>query len=283
MKNNIIKLFPLFLILFSTACFKYDTQFDGPYKDGDETTVELPKEVVYVAGGNVYLANEFVRDSIKIDNSGTVEVASINNDHSKVLFKRPGQNIMIYDIAAENVIGEVPNSETANWFDYHKNNQTVYYILSDDKLYTNGPEVLANNPINLRTLSGVFGTVKGVVVMENGNFVFSMASLSSNNKYLFESDGINILSQYQTTSARTSFRLNASETRLWSGNELNSFLYYYRVPQLTQLGDDSQYILGAPISSSLGYRITDSNPSQILTSISQSIQSPGGQITSIDF
>lgn len=282
MKNIFIKSIPLFFVIVLTSCFDYQTQFDGPYSDaGPDGDSKIPKEVVYVAGGNVYLANEFASDSILIENSGEVEIASINNEHSKVLFKKDNNNIQIYDIESGNVAGEVPDSETAIWFDYHKNNQTIYYLLTNDRLYTYGPDVLDNQPLNLRTLSGIAGKIKGVALTEAGTIIFSIVSTTTNNKYLIISDGTDVIDFFQSSYARINFRLNASEDRLWSGNDINSLLYQYRLPIFNQLSTSPFYIMGAPVAQDIGYRVTDDNT--IVTPISTVIQSPGGQITSIDY
>ena len=281
MKNTILKFLPLLLVIGLASCFDYETQFDGPYSDEENNTgFKLPKKVVYVAGGNVYLANEFAKDSIRIDNSATVDVASINNDHTNVLFKRTGENINIYNIESESITGQVPNTETAIWFDYHANNETIYFLLSNNLLDTYGPEVLTNRPIDLRTLGSVTGNVKGVAVMNNGEFVFSKISAIGNSEYLIKSDGINILKQFTTTFFHKNFRLNKGENWLWIGDTFDDGLYYYRMPEVSKYDDQFDYFIGAPTNSGFGYRVTQDN--KIRNSIWETIQSPGGQITSID-
>lgn len=282
--RQVVLLFP-FLLLGMVSCFNYETQFEGPYEDeeniGEE--VELPKVLVYVAGGNVYLADRFGRDSIILDNSGTVKVASINNEHSKVIFKPNNENIQIYDIATDRITGAINGTSTAVWFDYHANNETIYFLLSDGFLDTSGPEILANRPIQLKTHSARFGDPWGVTVLENGHFIFSLlTSTFLNDRFVFLSDGTQILEENETTSALTDMRLNHEETVLWSGDEFGTFLHIDFVPSLNSFDTETSARIGVPLTASQGYRVRD-NDMEIQTPDFRIVESPGGRITSIDF
>ena len=284
MKNSILLYFALFLG--TTACYNYETQFDGPY-DGSEIIedVALEKAVVYVAGGNVYLADRFVRDSIVIDNSGTVTIASINNAHTKVIFKQESKNIQIYDIALKTISGEVLDSEEAIWFDYHANNESIFFMEADGTLDTFGPEILATRPVDLKTHANIAGTVyvRGVTVLENGEFIYSILSASGffNTWYLVRSNGDNAPVLREVPNYRKYLRLNQEEDALWATTESVDRLYSYRVPELSTIEDYFQYVFGAPIGTTSGYKITDDN--EIYTPNFQTIASPGGEITAIDY
>ncbi len=278
------RLFALLLVLVCSACFNYETQFEGPYDPDseDKEEVVIPKEVVYVAGGNVYLANEFARDSVIIDDSGRIKVASINNNHTKVIYKENNQNIKIYDIESERITGEVPGSQDAFWFDFHANNETIYFFTTDSQLDTYGPEVLVKHPISLRTLSGVFGNARGGTVLENGDFIFSMESGGTfNNHFLFLADGNEVLEFRTQAVSKTHLRLDKEETILWSTDIFEGSQYITRVPSLSVLDQESQFNIGAPINSSQGYRVTRDN--EIYTPQFVTLNSPGGIITAIDF
>lgn len=287
MKNITIRIFALFVIFTIGSCYNYEEQYDGAYEDSatDEEII-IPKEVVFVAGGDVYLANQFVEDIIKIDGAGTVEVASINNNHTNVIFKRSGENILIYDIESETITEEIPDTETAIWFDYHKNNETVYHLSSEGILETFGKEVLPNNPINLRSLIIIAGgTVRGAAIMENGNIIYTVqGNIFSSTHYLLKANGTEVL-DYRTTGFyyRKNLRLNRDESTIWATPQDNSFLSYYRTSSLGIYDDDDYELsLGTPGEATTnGYTITSEN--EITTPYFVDIPSPGGEITAIDY
>ncbi len=285
MNIRVINFSLLLFALSITACFNYETQFEGPYEETDEVVApDFPKELVYVAGGNVYLADRFGRDSLILDNSGNVEIASINNDHTKVIFKKPNENIKVYDIEAGSITDEVPGTSTAIWYDYHANNQTVYFLLSDNNLNTYGPDVLSRKPINLSSLTPQLGDItKGVVVLENGDFIFSsFAPGIFNSRFIYSSNGTDILKQRETNSTRRYLRVNADEDRLWMSDEFDQFLHKYRVSGLSYIGSDlNGYYIGTPTEDGVGYVITEDNV--IRTPSFKAIESPGGNFSSVDF
>lgn len=285
MKNITIKTVAFFLIFTTSSCYNYEEQYDGEYEDSttDEEVV-IPKEVVFVAGGDVYLANQFVEDIIKIDETGTVEVASINNEHTKIIFKRSGENIQVYDIASETITEEIPDTETATWFDYHKNNETVYHLSAGGILKTVGPEVLTNNSIiNLNNLSIIDGSTRGAVILENGNIIFSVEGNAFDTNRIFISDGSEILVSRATNFFyRKDMRLNEEENILWAGHENDYSVGFYRTSDLFQENDeDTNSYLGVPKNADSGYKVNENN--EIITPNFQRIQSPNGEITSIDY
>lgn len=281
MKNTLYKITIAFCILASmNACLDYETQYEGPYEESFSDQ-SLARVLVYVAGGNVYLANRLAQDSIIIDNSGSVTIASINHEHTKVIFKSPGQNIQIYDIESGNISGEVPNTGLATWYEFHANNETIYFQIGVN-LDTYGPEVLPSRPVNLMLVSGLIGgRVTSPVILENGEVVFPIHSASIlNTRYLFHIDGNDVISSRVTTGGYEHCRLSADEFALWSGNEFGR-LYINRIQELTPISFFNDLLIGAPVSFNSGYTVNDDN--QIITPEGQLTNSPGGVISSIDF
>jgi len=279
----------IWMLLLSSGCLNYETQFEGPYEDVEDNTadtVELQQVVVFVAGGKVYLADENVKQIETIDDSGDVRIASINNEHSKVLYKRQGENIQIYNIEEKRVVDEVANSENANWFDFHANNQTVYYT-NGWELRTYGPEVLIANPIDIKQLSPVSGNsvfFKGVAVLQNGSFIYSI-SVSGAGDRLYLSDGDRNMASFTDLEFRHSLRINKDENEIWTASEYDNRLYVHNTTDLSKIKTDANHFLGAPTSNGQGYKVTafDEN-TIILPFLGVGVESPGNaRISSIDY
>ena len=286
MKNGNYLVILIGMLFLSSGCLNYETQFEGPYEDvEDNTPVELEKAVVFVAGGKVYLADENINQIETINNSGDVRVASINNEHSKVLYKRQGGNIQIYDIKEERVIDEIANSENANWFDFHANNETVYYTNSWE-LTTYGPEVLITNPIDIKQLSPVSGNTvffQGVAVLQNGNFIYSI-SVSGFGDRLYLSDGNSNMASFLDSEYRQFLRINKDENEIWATNEYENKLHIHNTTDLSKIETNDSYFLGAPTSNRQGYKITRDERTIVIPFLSASIDSPENErISSIDY
>ncbi|MEM1323018.1 MAG: hypothetical protein AAGG75_22320 [Bacteroidota bacterium] len=289
MKNNNYLAILFCILLLSAGCFDYETQFEGPYEDMEDTTsppIELPKVVVFVAGGKVYLADENINQIDTIYSSNDVRIASINNEHSKVAYKRLGENIQIYDIEEGRIVGEIANSENATWFDFHANNQTVYYT-NGWELTTYGPEVLLTNPTDIRQLSPLSGNgvfFKGAVVLENGNIIYSLSALGFGDR-LYLSTGTSNIASFTGTEFRHFLRINAAENELWAASEFDNKLHIHRTTDLSEIRTDRDHFLGAPTSNGAGYkvRIIDEEIIQI-PFLNLSVSSPGDErVTSIDY
>ncbi len=266
------------------SCTKYETQYEGPYSDKDlaeNNNSELSKELVFVSDGVVFLANKFVSDLLVVSDEGGVQVASINNNHTKVLYKRAGYNIQIYDIASGSNGEEVAGSSNAYWFDYHANNETIYF-LDGSNLHTVGPEVLLQNPVNLINESGIpNGYLRGATILENGHIVFSVLSLGTfTNRYLFLSDGEDILNTKETQGFMDRIRLSKEEDVLWCGDEYNNFLRQYSLSDLSS-ETLSSGVFGAPTGSNNGYIVTDDN--EIQTPGFGTVEITTGVVTAIDY
>lgn len=261
-----IKIILLFLLVSLSGCLKYETQFEGPYEDGtvNEIDVELPKELVILAEGDVYLANKFVEDFELIEDQGEVKLVSINHSHTKVAFKRSNENIQIFDIAQNMIIDEVPNSDNAFWFDFHANNETIYFY-SSWLLETYGPEVLQSNPTDIQALSPVSGNtvyLRGVAVLENGDFIYSISTNGVGDR-LYRSDGTTNLESELFSGFRKDLRLNKEEDALWAGSEYNNRLFFHNPITLVEEDKDDTYFIGAPIGLFNGYQISINSKDRI--------------------
>ncbi len=267
-----------------SSCFNYEAQFEGAYEDSEVVDPgELPKSVVLVAGGNVYLADEFFEGVEMIIGVSNVEVASINNAHTKVLFQEDGQDIQIYDVEQNIVTQGIPNSDDAIWFDYHANDETVYFLKRNGMMHTYGRRVLAREPFNIKSL-GFFSSVTGAAVLEDGRIVFSTFTPGGfNSRSLMITDlALTKVEELKSLQASaTNFRINQTEDILWSGTEFNNWVNFYRIPSLNFYDDDTNMLFGAPISFETGYKVNQNN--MISGPGFFNKDSPGGEITSIDF
>ncbi len=267
-----------------SSCFNYEAQFEGAYEDPEVADPGvLPKSVVLVAGGNVYLADDFFEEIDMIEGVSNVEIASINHAHTKVLFQEDGQNIQIYDLESKSIIGEVPESEKAMWFDYHRNNETVYFLTVNGWMHTHGPDILAQEPFNFRMID-FSSRVTGAAVLEDGRIVFSTFLPGGiNNRSLKLTDqALTRVEEYKLLQASaTNFRINEAENILWAGTEFNNWMNFYRIPSLNFYDDDTNMLFGAPLNFETGYKVNQNN--MISGPGFFSKDSPGGEITSIDF
>lgn len=245
--------------------------------------------LVILADGDIYLANEFVEDFKLIEEEGTVELVSINNNHTKVAFKRDNENIQIYDIASDMIIDEVPNSASAFWFDFHANNETVYFY-SSWLLKTYGPEVLLNNPTDIMNLSPISGSsvyIKGVVILENGNIIYSIDAPGAGAR-LYLSDGVTNLANSVFSNFRKNLRLNEAEDALWTASEYNNKLHIHNTATLEEEDVNDDFFIGSPINFYNGYKVLGTNKKRIyypLSSLGDTwVSSPDGKsVTALDY
>jgi len=133
-------LYFLALTLVFSACEKYKTQFDGPYedpKDGSSTGGKpINYEIWYALNGQLHAASPDFRHEKTVTTTGSVELVAVNYTHDRIAYKGSG-NIVIIDSTGANPV-TVPNSSTVKWFDWHSNNQTLYMLKTDNKLYQYG-------------------------------------------------------------------------------------------------------------------------------------------------
>ena len=289
MKNNSIYILFILLVIGTSSCSNYEAQFEGPYNEESETSAEA-KVVVFVVDGNVLLANAVLQDIETIDNSGEVDVVSINNAHTKVIFKRENGNIQIYDIKEERITDEVPNSGDATWFDFHANNETIFFQ-TDWTVSTYGPEVIPNNIIDIKSIYPVFvdgNILRGVTMLENGGFIYSVEitpAVLSLNYY----DGQENVFQLFNGSIRKHLRLDEEETTLWTSNLAESNVSFHDVTTLDLTGGTTAASFATPVDSDSGFLIiknwnASGNQAILLPGTTLGRVFSGGQeVSSIDY
>ncbi len=285
MKNIFYTVLMLSVLIGSLGCYDYETQFEGPYsQDSEFIEPELPRELVYISGGNVYLANQFVTDSIIIDNSGEVARASINYEHSNVLFKRTGENIQIYNIEEERVTGEVAGSIDATWFDYHANNETIYYLIGDN-LHTQGPELLSENPKDLRDFFAFNIDIIGAVITNVGDIIYTLKVLGGNTTYIIRTNHLNEsqnIYERVIPNAVRFMRINSNDSAILGTSQPGSDMVEIR-PNNGGYDWFNDFRLGVPgENNNRGYYVTN-NLLGIETPSGEEIEVTTGLITSIDF
>jgi hypothetical protein len=274
----------LSLILFLGSCFEYETQFEGPYDDEEGKQIQSSKVLVFAAGGDVYLTDPAMEKIEKIDSIGNVEIASINNAHTKIAFKRGGNDIQIYDIATSTIIDEVPSSNNASWFDFHANNETVYF-LTGWKIDTYGPDVMVAKPIDLEAINTKGGSIKGAVVLENGNILFSIEGDLYN--YINETDGIiEVDDDFILGPYREHLRLNKVEDTFWGATNQNR-VYIHNFTESVLSSHYSNASFGAPTAITVGYIVSPAiggGDDIYLPSSSTPVSLPtNAKVTSIDY
>lgn len=265
------------LLLGASACFKYEPQYEGTYTDSDENIESLfPKELVYVANGNVYLADRFGKNPIILDDSGTVELASINNDHTRVIFKPANQNIQIYDVETETMLEDLNDTQDAIWFDYHSNNETIYFLRSNQRLDTRGPEVLVNRPLNFSNTIPNY-SVNSVVVLTFGNVYAAFSGdAGQQNGRLMQVLGTTVVDSKILPVSLNNIRLEESRNRVVGGS-FNNMVLAYSTIDLEKLQTFEDYKLAG----GNGYFLSQEDV--LIIPNAEDIEELPGEVTAIDF
>jgi len=274
--NNPILILYLLFGLFS--CEKYEPQFEGAYEDNfDEAGFKPPLQLVYTSGGFVYAADKFGQNVEILNDSGKAELVSINDTHTKIIFKEEGENIEVYDVDAGEVEREISGTSDAIWFDYHSNNQTIYFLSDDGKLDTDGPEILPNRPVNVGSLIA-FMDAKSVVVLPNGEVIVSLYRVNDISKgVLVLAEGTTIKEDINIGSSLHSLRLANSGLTVRGGGYNNGRVYDFRTVNLSPIDDYIHYVLGC----NGDYFITSDNEIDLPTG--GTLDDVAAPITSIDF
>lgn len=125
-----------------SGCYQYKTQFEGPYSDA---AYQVPGplvtyEILLLENGKIQLFDRALSAQKTLDMlPNGIELASINYTHDQIAYKLPGQNITVVDSSGQ-YLETVPSSQDANWFDWHANNRTLYF-LQYNYLFLHGPSI----------------------------------------------------------------------------------------------------------------------------------------------
>ena len=129
MKNWLIK--ALFLcLLIQTSC-AYKTQYEGVYIDGNAASLKLPSQnhqIIYITDGKLYAIDPTLKDSRSYPKlPAGIVFASISPAHNKIAYKTANANSTIIDSTGME-LGQIANTAGIRAFDFHANNETVYYV-----------------------------------------------------------------------------------------------------------------------------------------------------------
>ena len=131
----------LLLLLFS--CSKYETQFEGPYSEEDNDVITEFNEFLIIQSNKIKLIDRVKKELKLVPTDESVSKAAFNYSRDKIAYQGSG-NIKIIDIYG-NFIAEIPGSQEAKYFEWHANNETLYYLLSNDIIMYYGPEIQIAN------------------------------------------------------------------------------------------------------------------------------------------
>lgn len=173
-----------FALLLLSGCSDYKTQFEGPYDDSQNQPKTPPLEILTLQNGRIVLYDRGLRRSKTLGNlPAGISKASINHAHNRIAYQIAGQNIMLTDTSGT-LMGPVPNSANAAWFDWHTNNQTLIMLIGATLSFS-GPPVTAPT----FNLTGAFPagtterTVPCAMITGNGNLVAVLRYLQGASGY----------------------------------------------------------------------------------------------------
>jgi hypothetical protein len=170
MKINILSI--LLLGIFLAGCTAYETQFEGPYEDGQSSApINVTYEIAYAQSGVLWLSSANLRYRKQLYTPVTAEKVAINYSHDRIAYKAAGGNINIIDSAGTN-IANVTGSSDAVAFDFHPNNETIYWVSANGTLKQFGP-VVSVAATNLKSVVSVLGSleIRSVAIRPDGGLV----------------------------------------------------------------------------------------------------------------
>lgn len=119
----------------------YKTIYEGPYSDDlIYSTGEIYSQIVFARDGDLILTDPYFTNFKTMPEVDNIVLSAINYRHDLLAYKSNGNDIVICDTAFQ-IIGTVPGSEDAVFFDFHANNETLYYLTADGAVGIYGPEI----------------------------------------------------------------------------------------------------------------------------------------------
>jgi hypothetical protein len=163
-----------------SGCSKYETQFDGPYSDEKGYQPQnIPYEILYVGSdGKMYMLDAALRYQKTFPTiTNNVFRAVINYTHDKIAYKSVFGNIIVIDTAGTQ-IREIAGSSNADIFDFHPNNETVYYLPYGGawSVKTSGPTVpIARTSLSSVLPLGASNKITGLAIKSDGSMVVTLS------------------------------------------------------------------------------------------------------------
>jgi len=234
----------LYIVLFN-SCYNYETQFDGAYDTNIEHENLVPtKSLIYTVNGDLVLSNDYGFYKEIYGENLDIEKASINNIHTKVLYKESNKPIVVFDLETWTIERTIAGSENAEFFDYHPNNESIYYFTPQGLLYVDGPPLYSVNPLNMKTnLSEGFSAayrVASAVILPNNDIIACLARFNSTGyRYLSRFNEFEEIRYERIEETLEQMRINHSGTKMravgmpnWSYRDVtldvDSLTYDYR-------------------------------------------------------
>jgi hypothetical protein len=133
-----------FISLSMSACKKYEVQNDGAYDDNTSSTAKaINYEIVYTQSGKLYMTDPILQNIKSFPSLPLgIVTAVISPNFDKIAYRVAGGNINIIDTSGK-AITTLVGTTTATSFDWHENNETLYYIDSNWYMKFYGPTVKA--------------------------------------------------------------------------------------------------------------------------------------------
>ncbi len=208
-----MKTLPIWLLIslgfLLTGCEKYETQFEGPYDDAANPGVlpPSPARLVFAQDGQVHMLNPALTEKkTLISNFGEISLVSVNYAQNLIACKTPGLDVHILDTIGA-IKGSVPNTENVTWFDWHKNNLTLY-MLDSFTLRFYGPtvNVPVTNLANIFPANAQEKSIPAIAVTPNGWLILAYRWLDTSLEY---KSRIRVI---PNTSSVASYELNLTGT-----------------------------------------------------------------------
>lgn len=254
-------LMTVYAFLFSGCGYK--TIFEGPYSDDlIYSTGEIYSQIVFTRSGELVLTDPYFTNIKTMPEVDNIALSAINYRHDLIAYKINGNDIVICDTAFQ-IMGTVPGSEEAIFFDFHANNETLYYLTEDGAVGIYGPEIprelshineLVTSSLNTIDAHAIVIAPDGAVVVAYSHFINGQGDVNRIAKLRPGSNAEFYDPDYQVNS----LRMDESGDKYFvsvnsgSGQDFETFYglmqqpglkNYYQSSQLSAISPDGEYVL----------------------------------------
>ncbi|MEL6865793.1 MAG: hypothetical protein AAFP19_15315 [Bacteroidota bacterium] len=261
--KNLIKFTFLLLLIHCWACGKYEVQYEGPYDPEAQqggNTVEDTAVVAFIASGNLFVSPRALLNYKVIDNSGTVTHVAMSDDHSKLAYKRRNEEIRLYNLEEEEVTASVSNTANVDWFDWHANNETLYF-LEDGIISTFGPSipiaVTDLNDVGWVATSGKY--INSVAITEDGAVIWQSnidaISFRLRTLYFYYAQGVFREVELGSVSPYQKFRLGHDQDVVWASDDTSPVerIHAYNIETGDRIRTINDAVAGSPGGDRYGF------------------------------